>query len=101
MFGYLYPFNMPQLFDKCQIPDSKLLYEELILVLAKKALVEKIIPFDSSIINRYFGFFQSNEKNPLVGILLKRFAHAHVAVLKNDAIAESENDHRCGNCSLL
>lgn len=101
MFGNLYLFNMPQLFEKCQIPDSKLYYEELILVLAKKALEEKVISFDISIIKKYFGCFHDHEKNPLKNILLGRYVNTQNEYLENDSSAESGHRHRCGSCNLF
>ena len=101
MHGSLYPLYIPQLFDKCQITDSKLYYEELILVLAKKALEDKVIPFDENIINQYFGCFHGNEINSLRDILLSRFATTQKKHLENDAVAESEHNYRCDGCRLF
>lgn len=97
-FGYLYSLKMPQLFDKCQIPDSKFMYEELILILANKALEEKVIPFDENTINRYFDCFRDGENNPLRSILLKRFKNTCDAHLENDSMGKLEHDYRGGGC---
>jgi len=99
-YGYLYPLHMNELFHKCNIPDSKLYYEELILVFAKKALEEKVIPFDDNTIKKYFGCFHDNEKNPLRRILLERFSSTPRDVLESDSIVEPKNNHRCG-CRLF